>query len=231
MHQIHLVETETRRDIEKLLEVPALAEINDIPNLIGLPFIDSKINGGNVGGSIVEGTIRFLNHHGIILPLTIAIDLKRISLGFHRFTGEDAHRSVTFAGQIGRFQFFDQGRKGVIVGTFAHPVIKGDTKAIIHCIESLSGKLETTGPDRGVLGIPLLKLHQLGTAFIFDRLVFLRGIGSRAIQSQQFLQGSFFELGFINALFPSPGNHAKLRSPITNMVILDYFVTESGRNS
>ena len=103
MHQIHLIETKTSRDIEKLLEVPALTEINDIPNLIGLPFIDSKINGGNVGGSVVEGTIRFLNHHGIILPLAIAIDLKRISLGFYRFTGEDAHRSVTFAGQIGRF--------------------------------------------------------------------------------------------------------------------------------
>lgn len=96
-----------------------LAEVDDIPNFVGIPLVSSEGNGGNVGRRIIISTILLANDHRVMLPFAISIDLKRIILGLAGLVRKDTERSVTITRQISGLKFLNQRSKRIIVGALA----------------------------------------------------------------------------------------------------------------
>ena len=110
-------------------------------------------------------------------------------------------------------------------------MIEADIESIVNLIKPLPGQSKTALPDRFILGVPLLKLHQFGAALLLNGFLFLGGIRSGPVKPEQFLQRLGFQALFIDAFLPRPGHHPELGSPVADMVVFDDRVSHLGRHA
>ena len=63
-----------RRHRKKLLEMITLPVIHDIPGTIGLQLLHPVIDGGDIGGGVVEAPVALADDHGFVLPSAFLLD-------------------------------------------------------------------------------------------------------------------------------------------------------------
>src|ERR1051325_9463664 len=96
---------------EKLLEMELLAAIGNIDHFVGTPGFEPVLQGGEVGGGVIEGTVAFSDEGGILFELRNIIE-------------KDSQRAFTFPGDAFRLEFLHQRFKPRIIKTFAQRVVE-----------------------------------------------------------------------------------------------------------
>ncbi len=129
--------------VEKLLEVKLLALICNVNDSGGGKFGYPGVNGGNVGGSIIECTVTLLNYaHSLV------------------FVGQiNDYGTFAFACKTIVFQAFNDTGKRVLVITFASCNIKAYAQAFVCFVEFDSRKPDEFFPERKILGVTILQFY------------------------------------------------------------------------
>lgn len=101
-----------------------------------------------------------------------------------------------------------------------------DIEALVDFLEAAFGEFEALGPDGEVFGVALLEFDEFLAAGIADGFVGFCGIAGMTIEAQQFGEGILRKGCGVEDVFPRPSDHAKLSTPIADVVVGDDLVAE-----
>ena len=104
-------------------------------------------------------------------------------------------------------------------------MVESHIEALIDLLQSLFRKFQAARPDREIFGVALLKFDQFRATLLADAVVGFRCIAGMAVEAQQLREGIREQGVFIEDVFPRPGDHAKLRAPVADVVVGDHLVT------
>ena len=130
---------------EKLLEVQALAVIDDIQDGVGPPLLHAIADRGQIGRGVQVCPVLLLHDH-------------RRRLAFE----EHANRPLALAGDAPATQLLDHARQHVVIIAFAQRVIEVDVQAAVDPLDIFQAIGHELLPQPVVLGIASMKFGRLG---------------------------------------------------------------------
>ena len=136
---------------EQLVEVLALAMIDDVQNRVGLPGFHAVLDRRQVGRGVEERAVLFLHDH------------RRLE-AFE----EDAHRPLAVLGQSLRSQVFDDAGQPVVIKALAVFVIELDVQPAIDAGDLVAAVGQELVPEAQVLGIAGVELGGFGEHGLVD---------------------------------------------------------------
>ena len=68
----------TRGGVEELAEMELLRHADDIPNVVGLPFVDAELDGREIAGGVEKSAVGLADDRGVIGPAVLFVDLERV---------------------------------------------------------------------------------------------------------------------------------------------------------
>ncbi len=231
MHKIHIGVAPGFCGGKDLPEVLALPVIDHIEHAVGLPVGHPPADRGQVGGGIEEGAVG------------LADQQRRLVWA----VGEDADGGTALAGEAPGEQLIDHLAKHRLVEALAKRVVEGDMQAGVDAVDlGLTDRHERL-PEASVFRIPLVELGRfqqhlaaelwvlggqasglgIGSKFVFFRI---GGLPHEPVQAAE-LGGGIDRIGrLVAAVLPAPEDHAKLRAPVTEMVVGDHSVAAEAEN-
>ena len=98
-----------RGGIEELTKMKLLRHADDIPDVIGLPFVDAELDGREIAGGVEESAVGLTNDCRIVSPAIFLVDLERVLFERLAAVGKNANRAVALAGEAFLHELMDRG--------------------------------------------------------------------------------------------------------------------------
>ena len=145
MLELDLVVAQQAGSGEKLLEVHALAVIDDVQDGVGPPLLHAIADRGQVGRGVKVGAVLLLHDH-------------RRRLAFE----EHADGPLALAGNAPATQFLDHARQHIVIVAFAQGVVEVDAQAAVDPLDVFQAIGHELLPQAVILGIARMEFGRLG---------------------------------------------------------------------
>ena len=259
--EVDFIEAPGLGGFEELMEVVALAVIDDVKDLVWVPAMGAVADGGEVGGGVSIGTVAFTHNHGRLCGLTEA-DSGAFAIG----------------GDALGFEVGDDIGEHGVVERFAELDVETDVEAIVDHFKHFQAVGHELAPELAIFFVAGVKFGGLLTGLIAHQsggsglglnvgpgraigAGYFRGYGLSFVgfpslqELERFLIGFFVGFGrfdrglnrlveaselvdrvglvslFVEEVFIAPEDHSELGTPVTEVVVADDFMAEGGEGS
>ena len=188
----------------------ALAVVDDVEDLVGVPGLGAVLDRGQVGRGVVEGAVALADDERRLGPLD-----------------EDDGRPLALDGEPLLLQVLDDLGEHRVVEALAELDVERHAQAVVDRLERPQAVGHELLPEGPVLGIAGVELGGLGPRGVLDgRVAGLDSILGQAIEPGQLADRVGREARLVAGVLPAPEDHAELRAPVAQVVVADDLVPE-----
>jgi len=199
-----VVEAAKLTGLEDLLKVELLAKISNVDNTISLQVLDTVTESSDIGGVVVEPTIRFLDDQGDLL------------LGH-----KNANSSVIFNSELLLEELIDKRTEHGVVERLAN-LFKLDIEAGVDLVELNTRDSAEHLPSSTAVLVSTLELHDVLTSTELEGLFIVVAFLGVLVEFCEILNIGHLLKEVGEGIVELSDEHTELSSPITNMVVAEY---------
>ena len=198
-------------DRENLFEMQCLRRANDVPNRVGFQLVDTIIDRGDIGRSVIESAVPFANDQRLISQLGIIVE-------------EHDHGAFANFGYPGLEQAIYDAGQPIVVKTFAALKVVVNVEQPVNALEILHRKRDAFVPNICVFLVAGLQFYQFLAAGFTHFRVLARSFVCFLVNPDNLGQRIALQRLSIQEIFPTPNDHPELCSPVADVIIANHFV-------
>ena len=202
-------------DGEELPEVELLAVVGDVDDALGRVLGHAALDAREVARGVVVAAVGLPDDR----------DAELLVLELHD------ERALALLREAGLDEALDHAGHHVVVVRLAAVGVELHAELRVHALELADGYVDEAPPEREVLRVALLELHELGAARVLPRAVLLLRLrGGEDIALLQAGDGEVLALGARQALAVALDEDAELRTPVAEVVVRDDVVSKGAED-